>query len=298
MQSETKTNRSVRIVQSDSISPSPLFRLLSLVCFFAYCAVFPGSTITVALDAVPSWGLWMGAAMLIVQGLAVIFWALGMYGARGGVAVTLAAVLAWAVEHIGETTGWPFGRYQYTEMLQPQILGIVPVPITLAWLMAGFGSWQLARLALGARGGRLGLAALTGVLIVVLDLQIETVATFINAYWAWIDTGPYYQVPPQNFVAWGGVGFLMALIVTLLLPHGAGVEPVTAPSASNPSPWARVLPFVWHRLPALLYILSSIFFTAANLARGYPLAGLVGVVFLAVAVWIGATLRRRPPTND
>jgi uncharacterized membrane protein len=89
--------------------------MLSLVCLFAYCAVFPGSAVTVALDAVPAWGLWMGAAMLIVQGLAVIFWALGMYGARGALAVGLATVLAWVVEHIGETTGWPFGRYQYTE---------------------------------------------------------------------------------------------------------------------------------------------------------------------------------------
>ncbi len=250
---------------------------------------------TVALDAVPSWGLWMGAAMLIVQGLAVIFWALGMYGARGGFAVALAAVLAWAVEHLGETTGWPFGRYQYTEMLQPQILGIVPVPITLAWLMAGFGSWQLARLALGSRGGRVGRAALTGVLIVVLDLQIETVATFINSYWTWIDTGPYYQVPPQNFVGWWGVGFLMALIVTSLLPPDAGGEPVAAPASANSSRWMNLLPFIWQRVPALLYILSSIFFTAANLARGYPLAGLVGVIFLAVAAWIGATLRPRPP---
>ncbi len=274
-----------------------MFQWLSLACFFAYCAVFPGSTITVALDAVPSWGLWMGAAMLIVQGLAVIFWALGMYGARGGGAVALAAVLAWAVEHIGETTGWPFGRYQYTEMLQPQILGIVPLPITLAWLMAGFGSWQLARLALGGRGGRIGLAALTGALIVVLDLQIETVATFINSYWTWIDTGPYYQVPPQNFAGWWGVGFLMALIVMFLLPPDAGVEPASVSSAPKPSLWVRMLPFVWHRVPALLYILSSIFFTAANLARGYPLAGLVGVIFLAVAAWIGATLRQRPPRD-
>jgi putative membrane protein len=236
----------------------------------------------------------MGAAMLIVQGLAVIFWALGLYGARGGLAVALAAVLAWAVEHIGETTGWPFGRYQYTEMLQPQILGIVPIPITLAWLMAGLGSWQLARLALGDRGGRIGLAALTGVLIVVLDLQIETVATFINAYWTWIDTGPYYQVPPQNFVGWWVVGFLMALIVTFLLPPGAGIEPAAMPSQKDTSS-TRALLFVWHRIPALLYILSSIFFTAANLARGYPLAGLVGVIFLAVAAWSGATQRRHQP---
>lgn len=238
----------------------------------------------------------MGAAMLIVQGLAVIFWTLGMYGARGALAVGLAAVLAWSVEHIGETTGWPFGRYQYTDMLQPQILGVVPISITLAWLMAGFGSWQLARLTLGARGGRIGLATLTGVLIVVLDLQIETVATFINTYWFWIDGGLYYGVPPQNFAGWWVVGFLMALIVATILRQNGEHEPDRMP-LSRFTQRERIVTFVWQYVPALLYILSSIFFTAANLARGYPLAGLVGVIFLIVAAWIGATRRQHPPTR-
>ncbi|MGQ9892741.1 MAG: carotenoid biosynthesis protein [Roseiflexus sp.] len=279
------------------MSPLPVFRILSLVCFFAYCAVFPGSTITVALDAVPSWGVWMGAAMLIVQGMAVIFWAPGMYGARGALAVGLAFGLAWAVEHIGETSGWPFGRYQYTETLQPQILGVVPFPITLAWLMVGFGSWQLARLALGSRGGRIGLAILTGVLIVLLDLQIETVATRINDYWFWIDGGPYYGVPLQNFVGWWIVGFLIALIVATLLSQSGENEPDRLPPPSPSSQRGRMVAFVWRYLPALLCILSSIFFTAANLARGYPLAGLFGVIFLIVAVWIVATQQRHHPTH-
>lgn len=272
------------------------FQALSLICFFAYLAVFPGSAIVVALDAVPAWGVWMGAALLVAQGAAVVFWAIGAYGARGAAAVTLTAILAWAVEHIGETTGWPFGRYQYTEMLQPQILEIVPVPITLAWLMAGFGSWQLARQTLGDRAqGRfsIALAALTGILIVVLDLQIETVATLINPYWAWIDSGPYYGVPPQNFLGWWGVGFLMSMVVGAILPAAestrsdviGGTHPRLAP----------LLAFVWPRVPALLYLCSSIFFTVANLARGYSLAGLVGVVFLASALWIGARTMRSDP---
>lgn len=234
--------------------------------------------------------------MLIVQGLAVIFWALGMYGARGALAVGLAAVLAWAVEHIGETTGLPFGRYQYTDMLQPQILGVVPVPITLAWLMAGFGSWQLARLSLGARGGRIALATLTGVLIVVLDLQIETVATLINTYWFWIDDGSYYGVPLQNFAGWWVVGFLIALIVATILPRNGENESDRMP-LSILAKRERIVAFVWQHVPALLYILSSIFFTAANLAHGYPLASLAGVIFLIVAVWIGAIRRQHRPTH-
>jgi uncharacterized membrane protein len=162
--------------------------------------------------------------------------------------------------------------------------------------MAGFGSWQLARLTLGERGGRIGLATLTGVLIVVLDLQIETVATLINNYWFWIDGGLYYGVPPQNFAGWWVVGFLIALIVATILPRNGENESDRMP-LSLLAQRERIVAFVWQYVPALLYILSSIFFTAANLARGYPLAGLVGVIFLTVAVWIGATRRQRHPTR-
>ncbi|MEN9935843.1 MAG: hypothetical protein RLZZ387_2422 [Chloroflexota bacterium] len=299
-------------------------RRVALACFLTYCAVFPGSVSTVALDAVPAWGEWMGTALLVVQGVAVICWMLGAYSARGGLAVAGALLLAWTVEHVGETTGFPFGRYQYTEMLQPQLFGVVPVPITLAWLMAAFGSWQLS-LAVLARTthpspARLPLLmVLTGALVVVLDLQIETVATFINPYWRWIDSGPYYGVPTVNFVAWWGVGALMALVVTVALGRqgpmiedrgpwtvdrgraasGRGVLAEGEPSDSlvfGRSSLVSLLTFVSARIPALLYILSSVMFTAVNLARGYPLAGMVGVVFLAVLatfVLRGATAEGR-----
>jgi putative membrane protein len=42
--------------------------------------------------------------------------------------------LAWLAEFIGSHTGLPFGRYSYTDLLQPQ-LGDVPLLIPLAWLM-------------------------------------------------------------------------------------------------------------------------------------------------------------------
>jgi uncharacterized membrane protein len=286
--------------------PRSLLQKLALALFLVYCALFPGSTSTVALDAVPAWGEWMGGALLVLQGLAVICWMLGRYGGRGAVAVAGALLLAWSVEHFGETTGLPFGRYRYTEMLQPQLLGIVPLPITLAWLMSAFGSWQLARLTLGhdvpLRDPRV--LALTGVLIVVLDLQIETVATLVNPYWVWIDGGPYYGVPPLNFAAWWVVGALMALIVALALGDEARVREGRSalsgeakdPTEGRANPrstggqWFAVSgrwSVVAEHIPALLYILSSLMFTVVNFARGYPLAGLVGLVFLAVAAAIG-----------
>jgi putative membrane protein len=267
----------------------PLLLRLALTLFLVYCAVFPGSVATVALDAVPVRGEWMGPALLVCQGLAVICWMLGSYGRRGALATLGALLLAWAVEHLGETTGIPFGRYQYTEMLQPQLAGVVPVPITLAWLMAAFGAWQLARGALGNERSLTdpAILALTGTLVVVLDLQIETVATLINPYWVWFDSGPFYGVPPQNFVAWWVVGVLMGLIVALALGSegrrmrdaGRGMRDGRTPAAL-----ADRLSAIVPVIPALLYILSSVMFTFVNLARGYELAGLVGVVFLAVTV--------------
>ncbi|HET9221144.1 MAG TPA: carotenoid biosynthesis protein, partial [Roseiflexaceae bacterium] len=101
-------------------------RRVALALFLLYLAVFPGSTITVALDQVPAWGEWMGGALLLLQGAIVLCWLLGSYGRRGALAAALVFLLAWGVEHLGVTTGFPFGRYSYTAQLQPQLFGTVP----------------------------------------------------------------------------------------------------------------------------------------------------------------------------
>jgi putative membrane protein len=103
----------------------------------------------------------------------------------------------------------------------------------------------------------------------------------------------------QNFVAWWVVGFLMALIVSLALgDEGRRAEAsAAAPAETTDAPWPfvrRLLSKVVPVIPALLYILSSFMFTVVNLARGYPLAGLVGVIFLGVAAAI--SLRGRVAT--
>jgi putative membrane protein len=119
------------------------FQRLALIFFCIYLAVLPGSTIVVALDRVPSGGAWMGGALLLLQGGAALGWLVARHGARGGLAALLVFLLAWAVEHIGVTTGMPFGQYAYTSALQPQLLGIVPLAIPCAWLMVATGAWQL-----------------------------------------------------------------------------------------------------------------------------------------------------------
>src|SRR5436190_1199972 len=111
------------------------FKQIAIVATCLYCLLFPGSVVTVALDQVPAWGTGLGAGLLILQGLAVGAWLIGRYGRRGAIGGVISFAGAWIVEHIGETTGLPFGRYTYTDVLQPQLFGVVPLAIPCAWLM-------------------------------------------------------------------------------------------------------------------------------------------------------------------
>jgi uncharacterized membrane protein len=248
-----------------------LFQATAMLSFCLYLILFPGSTITVALDAVPQWGVGMGASLLLLQGLAALGWLVGSYGRRGLLAGAGVFTLAWLVEHLGETTGLLFGRYSYTELLQPQIWGVVPVPITCAWLMVALGSWQLAQRVAPGRGQALAAATL----VVLLDLQIETIATRVHPYWIWVDSGPYYGVPSVNFAMWWVVGLAMAFLMRALVPRRP---------AAHQQPRPRPLAQAFAHLPSLMYLLSSVMFTAVNLSRGYTLAGLIGVGVLALGL--------------
>jgi putative membrane protein len=166
-----------------------------------YLAVFPGSTLLVALDRVPRWGEWMGGALLLLQGAVALCWLLACYGRRGALAAALVFALAWGVEHVGVQTGFPFGRYRYTSMLQPQLLEVVPLAIPFAWLMVVLGANDVAsrlsspkrsvdgfvdRAPLPRQPGRFDVHAslpncvLAATLVLLLDIQIETVAKAIN----------------------------------------------------------------------------------------------------------------------
>jgi putative membrane protein len=246
----------------------------------------------------------MGGALLLLQGAVALCWLLGAHGARGGAAALLIFALAWAVEHVGVTAGMPFGRYTYTGALQPQLFDTVPLAIPCAWLMVAVGAWQLATSQCGdaamRRCGDRKQSAYplahsptrplafsrrvvpAATLVLLLDLQIETVTTRINQYWIWLDSGPYYGVPTANFVAWWLVGLLMASIVAIVLP------PISA-TTFTPSNLQIFKRSIIAHIPAHLYLLSTLMFAIVNLAHGYILAGLIGVLVL-----LAAALAARP----
>lgn len=272
---------------------SPL-RLAVLALFGIYLCLYPGSITLVALDRVPVWGTWMGGALLILQGSLMGLWLAVNYGRFGAQAALLILLLSWLIEHIGATTGFPFGAYTYTDVLQPQVLGVVPLAIPFAWLLivpaaAGAGEHILQKEPPGA-GSDLRLSAtrlLTAAsFALLLDVTIEPFAVNINRYWVWSEPelSGYYGIPASNFVAWWFTSLLLAAV--LLWRRKAAAR--WFGSAARPRaflPW----------LPLTLYLTNLTMFVVVNLARGQVMAALIGgliMLFLACD-WLLPRVARR-----
>jgi putative membrane protein len=125
-------------------------------------------------------------------------------------------VLGWLSEVLGVHTGFPFGSYRYTEVLDPR-LAEVPLVLGFAWITLIAFVRQLTRSWPGGWGPR---AVGGAVLMVVLDLIIDPLAAGALGYWRWNVGGAYYGIPGANFAGW--------FMVSLVLLAAAGRRP--APS--------------------------------------------------------------------
>jgi putative membrane protein len=155
---------------------------------------------------------------IVVSGLFVTTFAgsvrrWGAVRATGAAAATTVAT-TW-VEGVGTRTGVPFGGYQYTRALQPQVVG-VPAIVPLAWFAMAVPARETAHAALGDRSTPAtrivaGAAALTA-WDLFLDPQMVG-----EGYWRWARRGVYRGIPLSNFAGWfvTSLGVMAALEVLL-----------------------------------------------------------------------------------
>ena len=122
--------------------------------------------------------------------------------------VSVVAALAWLVEFVGSQTGIPFGRYHYTNRLQPHLQG-VPLLIPLAWLMMLPPAW-----AVGARlgSGWMGTALIAGLAFTAWDLFLDPQMVRWR-FWQWEQPGGYVGIPWVNFLGWFATSVVITAIV-------------------------------------------------------------------------------------
>lgn len=126
-------------------------------------------------------------------------------------------VLGWAVEYLGSHTGFPFGRYRYTNRLWPQ-LGHVPLLIPVAWLMMLPAAWAVGQAVAG--GQRLLFIGASALAFTVWDLFLDPQMVSWRL-WQWEQPGGYYGIPWVNFLGWFGAS---AAITAIAAPPALPVE--------------------------------------------------------------------------
>jgi putative membrane protein len=148
-------------------------------------------------------------------------------GGRTGVGVLLlVTVAAVGFEAVGLATGFPYGRYSYSDALGPTLLG-VPFLVPLAWLMMAWPSWVLAELLVAParvfrrRGARIAVAtAVFAGWDVVLDPQLVQAG-----YWTWQHPHPGLPgiptVPLTNLAGWLLAGLVLMTALDVLVARSS-----------------------------------------------------------------------------
>lgn len=124
-------------------------------------------------------------------------------------------VLSFFAEFIGSHTGIPFGKYHYTDVLQPQIAG-VPLLIPLAWMMMLPPAWAIASAILAGKEREETFKAkfvfLSALAFTAWDLFLDPQMVGWK-FWVWEIPGQYFGIPLINYLGW--------LLVSALLTFAA-----------------------------------------------------------------------------
>ncbi len=152
-------------------------------------------------------GVFLG--VLFQVSLVIVFVAQAAGVRRATLTVLVVAGVAWTCEVFGSKTGLPFGAYHYTEVLQPQLIG-VPLLIPLAWLMMLPPAWAVAQRLTGRRSG-LAFVVLSALAFAAWDLFLDPQMVHWGL-WVWDAPGAYFGIPLANFAGW----LLMAALITVL----------------------------------------------------------------------------------
>ncbi|MBC7931124.1 MAG: carotenoid biosynthesis protein [Rubrivivax sp.] len=231
----------------------------------AFAVLWVGGVASQWLDGPSSNQGWLASLFLLLAGLIVL---LGVRARRDVSALVGIALLGLAVEAIGVRFRVPFGAYEYTDALRPQLLS-VPLVMGFAWMaLIAYACDITNRLRLPAWGAAVAAALWT----TVIDLIIDPLAANELGYWRWADAGYYYGIPATNFVGW----FVTGLLACRLFGRRLG-----------PNFWA-----------GCVGASIVLFFALIALANSLHVPALIGLLLCAVQLSVTALTRHQSDNGD
>ena len=190
--------------------------------------------------------------------------------------VLLLVILTFTVsllfESLGVATGLIYGPYHYTDKLGPQVLGLVPYLIPLAWFMMMYPAWVIAErlIPFGMKiwPRRLAVAGLGAVVMTAWDLAMDPFMVKAG-HWVWEVQGAYFGIPLQNFWGWWLTAFVTLLLFLIF-----------SRSHLEKSPESKS----FQRLPVFSYLINGLSSIFTDLNVGLGGASLAG--FFAMLPWV------------
>ncbi|MEI7847840.1 MAG: carotenoid biosynthesis protein [Chloroflexota bacterium] len=153
-------------------------------------------------------GMSVGVLVQALAGLVILY---NAWGWRRTIFVfVVVAGLAYLAELLGVTTGFPFGKYHYTSLLQPQVAG-VPLLIPLAWMMMLPPAWAVAHLITARDGRNFSFLIVSALAFTAWDLFLDPQMAAWH-FWVWEVPGQYYGIPWSNYLGWLVVSICLTLI--------------------------------------------------------------------------------------
>ncbi len=240
-----------------------LWALIALYAAARVLQVFPGK---VSMLAVVASHVFPPAIFALIHGAM-------LYRSRGILTfAALCLVIGNISENLSILTGFPFGRYYFTDVMGPKLFHI-PILLGLAYLGMGYLSWTLGYLILGDMRSPLAgsrvvtLPLVASFIMVAWDLSMDPVWSNIVHAWIWLKGGAYFGVPVVNFLGWYLTVYVFYQLFALYL-RGRSTNPGPLPSS------------YWH-LAVLFYGVSA----AGNILLAIPPAGLSVVSDPTGAQW-------------
>lgn len=290
----------------DRLTALPRTEGLAMRDGFLWLLIAAYALVTVIVDGAPA--TFASPASLPLAILIPLLFALVhgtiRYGASGiAVFLVLCLGISNVMENVGVLTGFPFGRYYYTDVLGPKLF-LVPLLIGPAYFGTGYLSWVLATVLLDADRRRDALATVAVPVVATFimvgwDVCLDPGSSTIGGIWIWQDGGPYFGVPFGNYLGWALTVFLFFMAFALY-------------RAARPEPERVVPASYWYQACVLFAVMAldypAGYFGTANktvtdpTGRVWQTADIMGtaavvslftMLFVAVTCFCLLLLRRR-----
>jgi putative membrane protein len=232
--------------------------------------LYPFGLIFLTSGTLPAQYSWTASVFILLIGFVTFLSERRVESSGRALPVLLSLVASlFFIELLGVATGFPFGRYTYSDVLGLSVAG-VPLAIPFAWYAAVMNSMRIAQggTAGSARGRFFMVAAVAGILTIAQDVALEPAASRVELYWIWDGDG---SVPLQNYLSW----FVLTFLAVLLLTRGRQPDEEAGDGLMANS--------------LLLFGVQWSLFAVLDLVNGYVLSVVLSLSILG-AVW---TLMRR-----